>query len=76
MANLAELQKYFTAASECVKEILDEEGPSALGDIDTSMLSEGGPELNSPSHIGALQKVISLDFQKYTQCEHIILFIQ
>ena len=55
-ANLAELQKYFKAASEAAQEVCLEQGHEAMGDVDLSKLTEGGPELNSPSRMLALQQ--------------------
>lgn len=40
-ANLAELQRYFRAAAEAAKEVLEEQGASALDNVDVNKLTEG-----------------------------------
>ncbi len=59
LANLEELQRFFTAASECVDEILEDFGEAALPGIDVSKLREDGSELNTPDRLMALQTAIT-----------------
>ena len=57
--NLEELQKYFTAASECVDEIMEDFGEAALADIDIPKLRDNESALNSPDRLAALQSATS-----------------
>ena len=55
MANLAELQKYFTAASECVKEIAEAlDIPTEVlmpkADLEHLVREQMNPSLASPEH--------------------------